>query len=91
MTDQTTDTAVEAAPLEAPAAAQLQVQDIVGAAQCIQLASQRGAFQAGELSQVGGIYDRLVAFLQASGALTPATSEETADTEASAANEPAAE
>lgn len=65
-----TDTKKPAA--DTTTAPQLLIQDIIGAAQCIQLASQRGAFQAGELSQVGGIYDRLVAFLQASGALAPA-------------------
>ena len=68
MTDETTQT--PEAPAEAPAS--LQMQDILGAAQCIQLASTRGAFRAEELSQVGGVYDRLVGFMQASGALQPA-------------------
>jgi hypothetical protein len=51
---------------------QLQISDLLLAAQVIQLTSQRGAFRADELSQVGGLYDRIVAFLQASGALAPA-------------------
>lgn len=51
---------------------QLQINDLLLAAQVIQLTSQRGAFRADELSQVGGLYDRIVAFLQASGALAPA-------------------
>ena len=71
MSDQTTDTTVETAvPQTQPV--QLQLQDILAAAQCIQLASSRGAFKAEEFTQVGGVYERLVGFLQASGALQPA-------------------
>ncbi|CAB4128801.1 hypothetical protein UFOVP112_79 [uncultured Caudovirales phage] len=80
MSEQTTPAVEE----QAAPAAQLQISDILASAQVIQLASTRGAFRADELSQVGGVYDRLVAFLQASGALTPApapaeTSEKTAE------------
>ena len=64
MTDQATQTP-EAPPV------QLQLSDLVLAAQVIQAASQRGAIKADEMSQVGGLYDRIVAFLQASGALKP--------------------
>lgn len=65
-------TAVEtAAPAEA-APVQLQLSDILLAAQVIQLASTRGAFRTEEFTQVGGVYERLVGFLQASGALAPA-------------------
>lgn len=53
-------------------AVQLQISDLVLVAQVIQLTTQRGAFRADELTQVGGLYDRIVAFLQASGALAPA-------------------
>ena len=53
-------------------AVQLQITDLVLVAQVIQLTTQRGAFRAEELTQVGGLYDRIVAFLQASGALAPA-------------------
>ena len=53
-------------------AVQLQIADLVLVAQVIQLTTQRGAFRADELTQVGGLYDRIVAFLQASGALAPA-------------------
>lgn len=53
-------------------AAQLQISDLLLTAQVIQLTTQRGAFRADELTQVGGLYDRIVAFLQASGALAPA-------------------
>jgi hypothetical protein len=51
---------------------QLQLQDLLLAAQVIQLASSRGAIKAEEMEQVGGLYTRLVTFLQASGALQPA-------------------
>ena len=68
MSDQTTTPETT----DAPAAAQLQLQDLMLAAQVIQLASQRGAIRAEEMSQVGGLYERIVAFLQASGALQPA-------------------
>jgi hypothetical protein len=72
MTDQTTtpETTTDA-PAGTPAA-QLQLQDLMLAAQVIQLASQRGAIRAEEMTQVGGLYERIVAFLQASGALQPA-------------------
>ena len=88
MTDQTTEQAVDAS---APAGAQtsLQLSDILLCAQAIQLASTRGAFRAEEFTQVGGVYDRLVAFLKESGALQPAASADApADTPADA---PAAE
>jgi hypothetical protein len=44
--------------------------DLVTVAQLIQLATQRGAFnRAEELSTVGNLYDRLVAFLESAGAI----------------------
>jgi len=77
MSDQTTQ---ETPAVETPAQpVQLQLQDILAAAQCIQLASTRGAFRAEEFTQVGGVYERLVGFLQASGALTPPAGEQPAD------------
>ena len=76
MTDQATQTQ------EAPAV-QLQLSDLLLAAQVIQAASQRGAIKADEMSQVGGLYDRIVTFLQASGALKAAdASASTADASA---------
>jgi hypothetical protein len=66
---------------QAPAP-QLQIADLLLVAQVIQLTTKRGAFNAEELSQVGGVYDRIVAFLQASGALTPAQTDAPADTPA---------
>jgi hypothetical protein len=55
----------------------LTLQDLVLVAQIIQLTAQRGAFKAEELTQVGGLYDKLVAFLQSTGAIAPAPTEET--------------
>lgn len=54
----------------------LTLQDLVLVAQIIQLGSQRGTFRAEELTAVGTLYTKLIAFLQASGALTPANQEE---------------
>lgn len=55
----------------------LTLQDLVLVAQIIQIGSQRGTFRAEELSDVGNLYTKLIAFLQATGALTPAKTEET--------------
>lgn len=56
-------------------AASLTLQDLVLVAQIIQIGSQRGTFRAEELADVGNLYTKLIAFLQATGALTPATEE----------------
>jgi hypothetical protein len=48
---------------------QLQLTDILLAAQTIQLASSRGAYRVEEFTQVGGVYERLVSFLKDSGAI----------------------
>ena len=60
----------------APAAQQeqpsLNLQDLILVAQIIQICSSRGAFKADELANVGNLYTKLVAFLQSTGALTPA-------------------
>lgn len=61
-------------PDTATAAPQLQLSDLILVAQIIQLMGQRGAFKAEEFSQVGALYERIVKFLQDSGALTPAES-----------------
>ena len=49
---------------EQPAAPNLTVQDLIIVAQIIQLSSQRGAFRAEELANVGGLYNKLIAFLE---------------------------
>ena len=61
----------------APAAQQeqqpsLNLQDLILVAQIIQICSSRGAFKADELANVGSLYNKLIAFLQSTGALTPA-------------------
>ena len=75
---ETTKTVSSAAP-EAPVAQPTQqpapsltLQDLVLVAQIIQLTTQRGAFKAEELADVGGLYNKLITFLQSTGALTPA-------------------
>jgi hypothetical protein len=50
----------------------LSLQDLLLVVQTMQVVSQRGAIRADEMETVGGVYTRLVAFLQASGALKPA-------------------
>ena len=68
-------TAADAQPAAQPAqsaAPSLTLQDLVLVAQIIQLTTQRGAFKAEELADVGGLYNKLIAFLQTTGALTPA-------------------
>ena len=64
------------APVQAEAdqqaAPSLTLQDLVLVAQIIQLTSTRGVFRAEEMEQVGGLYNKLIAFLQSTGALAPA-------------------
>ena len=68
--------AAPAAEETAQPAPSLTLQDLVLVAQIIQLTSQRGAFKAEELESVGGLYNKLIAFLQSTGALAPAQTEE---------------
>ena len=73
--DQQQVTAADAQPAPQPAqqpAPSLTLQDLVLVAQIIQLTTQRGAFKAEELADVGGLYNKLITFLQSTGALTPA-------------------
>ena len=67
----------EQAQQPADQAPSLTLQDLILVAQIIQLTSQRGAFKAEELADVCGLYNKLIAFLQSTGALTPAQTEET--------------
>jgi hypothetical protein len=64
-------------PVEQPTApaANLSIQDLLLVAQTIQVVAQRGVFRAEEMTNIGGLYDRIIAFLTASGALK--TAEET--------------
>jgi len=74
----------QAAPQE-QSAPNLSLQDLLLVAQVIQVSTQRGAFRAEELSNIGNLYDRLIAFLNATGALKPA------DAPADSAEAPATE
>jgi hypothetical protein len=61
----------------------LSVGDLTQVLQVFQVVATRGAFRADELSSVGGLYDRLVAFLKATGALKePEATENTTGEEA---------
>ena len=73
-TKQAEEVVEQQAAQEAPS---LTLQDLVLVAQIIQLTSTRGAYKAEELAQVGGLYNKLITFLQASGALQQAPAEET--------------
>lgn len=57
---------------------QITIQDLVLAANIIDLASQRGAFKAAEASQVGGCFEKIVAFVKAN---QPQPEEATAEAE----------
>ena len=63
---------VDAAPQQQEQQPSLNLQDLILVAQIIQVSSQRGAFKADELANVGALYNKLIAFLQSTGALTPA-------------------
>lgn len=57
---------------EAPS---LSIQDLIQVVKLIQIANQRGAIHVNEMSSIGSLYDRLIAFLDANGAIeknTPA-------------------
>ena len=64
-----TDT-VQSPQTQEPAAPGLTLADLTLALQTIQAVVQRGAIRAEELSTVGGLYDRLFAFLEAQGAVS---------------------
>ena len=55
---------------------QLTIQDIVLAANIIDLATQRGAFKAAEAGQVGASFNKLVSFVKANTPGEEAASEE---------------
>lgn len=67
MTDETNNTASQQS--SATSSPNLNIADLVNVLHVINTCSSRGAFQASELSSVGGLYDRLHAFLLATGAL----------------------
>lgn len=48
----------------------LTLQDLVLVAQIIQLSSAKGVFRAEDLAQIGSLYNRLVGFLESTGAIS---------------------
>jgi len=73
MSEDTIQDATISQTQEAPAAPtgpSLQLTDLVLALQTIQASAQRGAVRADEMSTVGGLHDRLFAFLEAQGVIT---------------------
>lgn len=52
-------------PQAQPAQPELSIADLQNLKAVIDVAVKRGAFAAGEMSAVGGVYDRLTAFLTA--------------------------
>lgn len=82
MSEQTTTSAPEATePVQAPS---LTLSDLTLALQTIQIVAQRGAIKAEEMSTVGGLHDRLFAFLKAQGVVgqEPAPEAPAADAQA---------
>lgn len=75
---ESTITTEEQAPIQEQAP-NLTLQDLILVAQIIQLTSTRGGFRAEELSTVGDLYTKLVAFLEASGAAVRQTEETPAE------------
>jgi hypothetical protein len=71
MSDDTTQTTPEQTTpeQEAPQVPSLQLSDLVLALQFIQAGAQRGAVKAEEMAAIGGLHDRLFAFLEAQGAI----------------------
>jgi hypothetical protein len=61
MSDETTEQSVPV---------QLQLGDLVSALETIQLASSRGAFKPEEFTAIGGVYERIFAFLETTGAVS---------------------
>lgn len=72
MAKKETQPAAESQPAETaqPQGPSLSLQDLILVAQIIQLTTQRGAFKAEELQNVGTLYNKLVSFLEASGAVS---------------------
>ena len=59
---------------------QLTIADLASIHSIIEAASQRGAFRANELTQVGAVYDKLSAFLQAAQGQVEAAEQAQAET-----------
>ena len=82
----TQEAPVQAAPgTEAPQAPQLSIADLQALLNVIDVASSRGAFRANELTNVGGVADKLTKFLQHVADQQKAQQEEKAKAEQSGA------
>ena len=85
-TTQTQEDVTQTAPAQeatatATAGPTLTLDDLNIALQTIQVMAQRGAIRAEEMVVVGGLHDRLLAFLQSQGVLPATATTETATTE----------
>jgi hypothetical protein len=76
MTDQVSTESVDSSPAAAENAPSLTLQDLVLVAQIIQVTTQRGAYRAEELQNVGSLYNKLIAFLESVGAINKTTNVE---------------
>lgn len=76
---------------EAQGAVALNVQDLAAVVQVIDIAVQRGAYRAPEMSQVGAVYDRVSNFVAQVRAQQAATAAAEATTDEAAADDGAAE
>jgi hypothetical protein len=74
------ETAQDQITTEEQAAPNLTLQDLILVAQVIQQTTSRGAFRAEEMETIGGLYNRVVKFLEASGAVTRAGDVTTSNT-----------
>jgi hypothetical protein len=75
---------VETPQTEEAQAPGLSLNDLAAVVRVIDVCTKRGAFEGGELSQVGALRDKVVAFLEASGALKKPEAEGEAAPEAEA-------
>jgi len=69
----------------------LGVNDLKIMVRTLQVCSERGAFKAEEMATVGGLYQKIVGFLQATGQLDPAPTPEGAPEGDQAEEQPAEE
>ena len=75
-----TDETVETTDAQAPG---LSIQDVLVLRQCVEVAAQRGAYKAEEMTTIGATYDRLTKWLEAH---MPAPDETESDSESTEAD-----
>jgi hypothetical protein len=66
-----------------PEAPNLALSDLALLLNLVRATAERGAIKAEEMTAVGAVYEKLFKFLQASGALTPPTPEDSVTQESS--------